>query len=99
MIPLTGPQRRHLLSLAHHQESICFVGKSGVTDGLIAAINTAFDARELIKIKFNDFKTEKKALSAAIAERTESHLVSVIGHVAIFYREHPEEEKRKIVLS
>ena len=98
MTTLTGSQRRYLRSLAHHLDPICYVGKNGVSDTLIESVLIALDAHELIKVKFNDRKKEKKELSAQIAERTESHLVGLIGNIATFYRQQSDEEKRKIAL-
>lgn len=98
MEALTGAQRRYLRSRSHHLGAICYVGKQGVSDALIASVNMALEANELIKVKFNDCKKEKKALSAEIAERTGSHLVGILGNVATFYRQQSDEEKRKIEL-
>jgi RNA-binding protein len=84
--------------LAHHLDPICYVGKSGLTDSLVQSVETAFDAHELLKVKFNDFKKGRCEITAQLAERTDSHLVGIIGNVAILYRQHPEEDKRKIAL-
>ena len=55
---------------------------------------------ELIKVKFVDFKEKstKTALAEDIAQRTGAHLAGLIGHVAIYYREHKNPEKRNIRL-
>ena len=65
---------------------------------LIDAVNEALDAHELIKVKFIEFKEERKELSAEMAEKCQCHLAGIIGHVAILYRENPEPEKRRIKL-
>jgi len=98
MTKLTGAQRKHLRALAHHLDATCYVGKNGVTDAVIASVDMALDANELIKLKFNDCKKEKKELSAEIAKRTRSHQVGMVGNVATFYRQQRDEEKRKIGL-
>jgi tetratricopeptide (TPR) repeat protein len=51
---------------------------------------------ELIKVKFGEFKEAKKEIAAQIAQATESEVVGLIGNIAIFYRQHPQSEKRKI---
>lgn len=98
MTPLTSSQRKHLRSLAHHLDPVVLVGKHGVTDTLIQSAIESLDAHELIKIRFNEHKSERKALSAEIAQRTGGELAGILGHVAILYRPHPKEDKRKIVL-
>jgi RNA-binding protein len=97
-MPLTSGQRKFLRSQAHHLEPVVIIGKQGVTDTLLKAVSDALAAHELIKIRFNEFKDEKTALTERIATETGSEIAGTIGHVLILYREHPDEEKRKIVL-
>lgn len=98
MEPLTSSQRKSLRSQAHHLKPLVLVGKQGLTDTLVKSVDLNLDAHELIKVRFNEHKDEKKEIAAAIAERTESQLAGLIGHVAILYRQHKEPEKRKIRL-
>ena len=98
MTPLTSAQRKFLRGQAHHLDAYVIVGKAGVTDALIKAVEMELDAHELIKIRFNDFKTEKKELAAIIEERTNSLIAGIIGHVLILYRQHSDDEKRVIRL-
>ncbi len=98
MRELSGADRKHLRALAHNLEPVVYVGKNGLSEGLIAAVDEALDSHELIKVKFNDHKDEKKTIATAIEERTDSHVVGLVGNVATFYREHPDEEKRRIRL-
>lgn len=98
MEPLTSSQRKSLRSQAHHLKPLVLVGKQGLTDTLVKSVDVNLDAHELIKVRFNEHKDEKKEIAAAIAERTESQLAGLIGHVAILYRQHKEPEKRKIRL-
>ena len=74
------------------------VGKNGVTQELVSSTRQALSARELIKVRFNEHKAEKKQLSVRIAEQTQSLLVDIIGHIAIIFRPHPDPEKRAITL-
>ncbi len=96
---LTSSQRKQLRSLAHHIEPLVLVGKHGASDGLIKSAADALDAHELVKVRFNEFKDEKKALLADITERTGAELVGLIGHVAVIYKQQEDELKRKINLS
>lgn len=96
MKSLTGSQRTYLRGLAHKLRPVIQVGKLGVTPVLIKAVDEALDIHELIKVKYVDFKEEKKELSREIATNTSSEAVGLIGNVAIFYRQQPDEKKRKI---
>jgi len=85
-IPLTGKQRRNLKALAHHLEPVVFLGKEGLTPGLIESIGKALHDHELIKVKFVNLKDQKKELSLQIAEKTESTHVDILGHISIFFK-------------
>ena len=98
MNPLSSSQRSFLRSQAHHLEPVVLIGKNGVTDGTIEAVNKALDSQELIKIKFREYKDEKKSLSYQLAESTESHIVGTIGHTVIVFRQNPDPEKQNIRL-
>ena len=95
---LSNPQIRKLKSLAQRLEPILHVGKSGLTDAFLASVDQALSGHELIKIKFAAFKEERKSLAAEIAARSQSELVWVVGHVAVFYREQPDPAKRRVVV-
>lgn len=96
MKQLKGSERTYLRGLAHHLKPVVIVGEQGITDQLIQATNEALDLHELIKVKFNSFKEQKKTLAQDIEERTQSEMVGMIGHIAMFYRQQPDPEKRKI---
>jgi RNA-binding protein len=97
---LEGFQRKHLRGLAHKAKPVVFIGQKGITETLNRSINDALTAHELIKVKFIDFKDKKdKTEIAGIIEKThDCEMVGMIGHTAIFFRQHPEEEKRRIAV-
>jgi RNA-binding protein len=98
MTELSSGQRKFLRSQAHHLDPAVLIGKQGVTDTVIESVNRSLLAHELIKVRFNDHKDRKKALTQEIAERARAQVAGIIGHVAILYREHPEAERRTIRL-
>ena len=93
---LSSSQRSYLRSQAHNLEPVVIIGKNGITNGTIETVKKALDARELIKIKFCEYKDEKQSLSHQIAESTESHVVGMIGHTVILFRQNPISEKQNI---
>lgn len=94
---LKGSQRQYLRGLAHGLAPVVQIGKHGVNADVAAQIDQALRDHELIKIRFNEFKEEKKDLSAEIADRTGSELIGMIGNIAILYRENPEKTKRIVL--
>jgi RNA-binding protein len=97
---LEGFQRKYLRGLAHKTKPVVFIGQKGITEALNRSIDDALTAHELIKVKYIDFKDkENKTEIAGIMEKThDCEMVGMIGHTAIFFRQHPDEEKRKIAV-
>jgi RNA-binding protein len=96
MEKLKGSAKKYLRSLAHHLKPVLMVGKNGISGQFIASVDAVLNDHELIKIKFGEFKEEKKEMSAQIAAETQSEVIGIIGHIVIFYRQHPQPELRKI---
>jgi RNA-binding protein len=96
MEQLKGSQRKYLRSQSHNLKPLVMIGRNGVSDQLIGSVDLALKDHELIKVKFGEFKEAKKEISTEIAQTTKSELIGIIGNIAIFYRQHPEPEKRKI---
>lgn len=93
---LKGSERTHLRGLAHSLKPYVHVGKDGITTSLTRQIIQALNDHELIKIKFVDFKENKKEIAAEIETATKCECVGLIGHIGIFYKQHPKPEKRRI---
>ena len=95
---LSSSQRSHLRRNAHQLEPVVLIGKNGVTDGTIEAVKKALNARELIKIKFRDFKDNKQSISDEIAASAKCQIVGMIGHTVILFRQISDHEKQNIRL-
>lgn len=98
MDKLKGSQKKYLRAQAHHLKPLVIIGAKGVTQTLIASVDLALKDHELIKVKFGEFKESKKEISEEIAQTTKSELAGLIGNIAIFYRQNPAPEKRKIII-
>ena len=95
---LTNAQIAKLKGIAQRMDATLKVGRAGLSEGFLQSVRDALAHRELIKVKFDEFKDQKKTLAPELAEKTESRLVTLIGNVAVLYREHPDPEKRKVRL-
>ena len=98
MKDLTSAQKKYLRGLAHSLEPIVLIGKKGFSTELCEAITKALNDHELIKVKFNDFKEDKKELSCLLEQNTDSNLVGLVGNIAILYKEQKDKKKRRIEL-
>lgn len=84
---LTGKQRRHLRSLAHHLSPVATVGTAGITDAVVDKVDEELEHHELIKVKVTRDAPEKaKQAGPVLADRTGSHLAQIIGHTCVLYR-------------
>ncbi|GBF73722.1 RNA-binding protein [Paenibacillus sp. 598K] len=85
---LTGKQKRHLRSLAHHLTPIFQVGKGGTNEHLIRHIEEAIETRELMKISvLNNCDEDPRAIGAELAAGAGAELVQVIGKTIVLYKE------------
>ena len=92
-------ERSYLKGIVHILNPIVNIGKQGVTKGLIYCTNEALKSHELIKIKFTEFKDQKKMLAEEIANQTGSEIITIIGNNLILFKQNDNESDRKIILS
>ena len=91
MVPLTNAQRCALKAQAQRLKATLKVGKDGLSPQFLGALDDALKHHELVKVKFDDFKEQKKELAPQLAEKSGSHLVTRIGNVVVLFRPKPVE--------
>lgn len=89
--PLTQAQIRELKARAQRLEPILKMGKQGLSPAFIKSVQEVLALRELIKVKFVEFKEQRKQLAPELAEKSGSFLVTLVGNVAVLYRKKPNE--------
>ena len=94
---LSSKQRAYLRSLASGYDTIYQIGKGGISEELVSGLDSALEARELIKIKIleNSGYTAREAADE-IAPMIGADVVCVVGTKIVLYRE--SEKKPKIIL-
>ncbi len=92
MQTLTNAEIRKLKARAQLLEPMFKIGKAGLSDGFVKSVEDGLAHHDLVKIKFVEFKDEKKTLAPALAEKTSSHLIMRVGNVAVLYRRLPTVE-------
>jgi len=98
MTTLSGAQVRHLKGIAQRLEPVLHLGKAGLSDEFIASANAALDQHELVKVRFANFKEEKKQIAPELAGKTGSQLIQRVGNVAVYFRQNPDPAKQRIEL-
>jgi RNA-binding protein len=84
--PISNAEKRKLKAASQHLKANLKIGRAGITPQLIAALEEILKHHELVKVKFDEFKEERKTLAPQLAEKTASELIWMVGHVAVLYR-------------
>jgi RNA-binding protein len=95
---LTKGQRNYLRTAAQQLPPIVMIGKNGMGPKIVAALEQVLEAHELVKVKFLDRKDDKRAITDDLANQTSSEVVTIIGHMAVFFRQQRDVAKRRITL-
>ena len=94
---LTNNQKKYLRSLAHDLKPFVMIGQHGLSESVIAEIESTMLKHELIKIKLRvSDRYEKQGIINKIIKFSEAELVQVIGGVIVIYR--PFEDNPDIIL-
>ncbi len=93
---LTNKQISHLKALGQKLDPVLVIGRNGVTDSFVKGLNEALDQHELVKVRFGDFKDQKKTLAPELAAKAGCRLVQRVGNVALYFRQQAAPERRKI---
>jgi RNA-binding protein len=97
--PLTNSQIRKFKAAAQLLAPMLKVGKAGLSEGFVKTVADALAQHELVKIKFADFKDQKKELAPLLAEKTGSQLVMRVGNVMVLHRPKPAEQRQPSCLT
>jgi RNA-binding protein len=93
LTPLTNAEVRRLKAAAQRLKSMLKMGRQGLSPAFLQTVDESLKHHALIKIKFDEFKDQRKTLAPSLAEKTSSHLVTLVGNVAVLYRPKAETAK------
>ena len=94
---LTNNQKKYLRSMAHDLKPFVMIGQHGLSESVIAEIDSTMLKHELIKIKLRvENRDEKQKIIEKILEFSHAEIVQVIGGVLVIYR--PFEDNPDIIL-
>ena len=91
---ISADERRELKKQAHHLKPVVIIGRKGLTEAVIAEIESALLAHELIKVQIHPtHKVTLLADMASVVEKTLSSYIDTVGNIVILYRKRdPVEE-------
>jgi RNA-binding protein len=94
---LSGKQRRYLRGLGHSLDAVVRVGKEGLTEGLVGALDVALETHELIKVRLlESVGQDRHEVAAALAEASNAELIQVLGRTLLLYRARKKDPAIKI---
>ena len=89
---LTSAERKALKAQAHKLEPIVQIGAKGLTDEVIAEIDRALRAHELIKVRAPALDRDaREGAFDFICEKTGAEAVQQVGKVVVLFRKKPDE--------
>jgi RNA-binding protein len=88
---LTASQRKALKARAHKLEPVVLIGGKGLTDEVVAEIDRALKAHELIKVRAPALeRVERDQALLQICEKTGAQAVQQVGKVLVLFRKNDE---------
>jgi len=87
---LNPAERKALKARAHKLEPVVMIGGKGLTEEVIAEIDRALVAHELIKVRAAGLERQarEQALSA-ICQKTAAEPVQQVGKIFVIFRKNP----------
>ncbi len=91
---LTPRERADLRAKAHVLEPVIQVGQAGLSDALVAEVDRALLAHELIKVKLGSADREIRAsLTQELCSRTGAAEVQQLGKVVVLWRPRSKDDQ------
>lgn len=91
-VALTPRERARLKARAHAIEPLVQVGHAGLSDAVLAEVDRALTAHELIKVRMAvTDRDEREALGEELCSRADATAVQRVGKVIVLWRPRPEE--------
>ena len=87
---LNPGERKALKARAHKLEPVVIIGAKGLTDDVVAEIERALNAHELIKIRAAGLERDQREVALdSICARTGAEPVQQVGKVFVIFRKKP----------
>jgi RNA-binding protein len=92
MTKLTNNQKKFLRSKGHSLKPVVMMGQHGLSEGVLAELQSSLEVHELLKIKIRTNDSDnKQRIIEEIINITNAHLIQVIGNVMVIYRAFDED--------
>jgi len=88
---LSTRQKRFLRGLTHNIHPVVTVAEKGLSENVLAELESSLNRHELIKVKLRGDKARRTEWIRKIENHTGAEKIHVIGQVACFYRRNDKE--------
>jgi len=93
-MPLSRPQIKYLVSLAHNLKPVIMIGQNGVTENILKELEIALDFHELVKIKIaGEDKENRLEMIEQLTRASSAEAVQKIGKTLSLYRRNNKKPK------
>ncbi len=90
---LGGKEKRALRAQGNQLRTEIWVGKEGISEGTLKALENSFNTKELVKIKLQEnCPLDKQEVADILCRKSRSELVQILGNTLLLYRPLPEEQ-------
>ena len=87
-------QMKELKAKAHKLEPVVIIGAKGLTEEVLAEIERALKAHELVKVRAPVLeRSERNQVLIQVCERTGAQPVQQVGKVFVIYRKNTSEAR------
>lgn len=94
--PLSSKQVKYLRGLGHALSPLVLIGKEGISDSLLKAMQRELGTHELVKVKIGtNSAVDKNEAVELIPQATGATLVQFIGKTLLLYKANPKKPKDK----
>lgn len=88
--PLTSAEKKELRGLAQRLKPHLHIGKLGLSQTVLAEVETALTKNGLVKIRFETDRATMQCHCAEIPEKLGGEYIGGVGKTGIFFRDMPE---------
>ncbi|MDA9317283.1 YhbY family RNA-binding protein [bacterium] len=89
--PLSSAEKKELRGIGQRLKPHVHIGKQGLSDTVIAELDTSLTKNGLIKIRFEGDRSGIKDFCGTISKKLGCEYVGGVGKVGIFFRDMPAE--------
>ena len=83
---VAGRELRDLKARAQRLKPMARIGREGLSAGFLESLDDALARHELVKVKFEEFKDQKKELAPVLADKMGAQVIMRVGNVVVLYR-------------